>query len=569
MQDVKIKDYIPLLRWLPRYQRSWLWFDVLAALTVWAVMVPTALAYTGIAEVPPEVGLYTVPLCLLGYAIFGTSRTLVVGPDSATALLSAHTIASFATRGTPEFLTLTAALALLVGICFIAFGLLRLGWIANFIAQPVMKGFVQGLALVTLMTQLPKLLGLEAVRGNFFERSILLLSELPQTHLPTLAIGLGSLMLLWGISRHRPHYPAALMVIMGAIGLVSGFGLDQSGIALVGVVKAGLPSLHWPQIGIAELQHLLPGALAIVLLDYTESLGAAEAAAHVTGGEIDPNQELIGLGVANLGAGLSSGFVVAGSLSQSAVSMVAGGKTQLSSLVHAILILLTLLLLMPLFENLPLAVLAAIVVKAMLGMLNFRYFQQIWRISRSESLLAWSVFFGELTLGVLPGIALGVILSLGMLIYRTSHPPSAILGELTEPGNFRDIRLHPEAKTFPGLLIYRFDAVLFFANANFFIHDLKNCIKSSLSPVQEVLLDAETITSIDITAAQKLLQLQAELTAAKITLSMARVKDPIREQLRRTGVEQAIGYDYFYERISDGVSAFLQRHSTYRSPLEG
>ncbi|WP_392436094.1 SulP family inorganic anion transporter [Chlorogloeopsis fritschii PCC 9212] len=557
-----IGRYIPILQWLSNYRLSWLRQDFMAGLTVWAVMVPTALAYTGIAGVPAAVGLYTVPLSLLAYAFFGTSGVLIVGPDSATALLSAHTVMMFATPDSSEYLALTSVLAFLVSLLLIGFGLLRMGWVANFISQPVMQGFVQGLAIVTLMTQLPKLFGVKQVDGNFFERLGALLSELPHTHFTTLVMGLASLLLLFAFSQWFPRLPAAFLTILIAVLAVSLFGLQHSGIALVGNIKAGLPPIGLPKMDWQHLSLLLQGALAIALLDYTESLAAAETAAQRTGGHIDHNQEAIALGMANLGSSVSSGFVVAGSLSQSAVSMVAGGKTQMASIFQAALVLLTLLFLMPLFSNLPLAVLGAIVVKAMLTMLNPIYFKQLWRIDRTECCLALAACMGELAFGILAGIGLGVLLSLIVLIYHTSHPETAVLGKLSnESRTYRDIVLHPEAITVPGLLIYRFDAILFFANASFFAQDLKRRIKNSKQPVQEVLVDAETINSVDITAAQMLVKLHAQLQAQNISLSLAGVKDPVWDMMRWTGVEKAIVREHFFESISEGVNAFLKQQT--------
>jgi len=320
-------------------------------------------------------------------------------------------------------------------------------------------------------------------------------------------------------------------------------------------VAAGLPPLGLPEVAGADLTAILQGALAIVLLNYTESLGAAKAAAERTGGAIRPNQELLGLGVANLGAGLSSGFVVAGSLSQSAVSMGAGGRTQLAAVFHAALMVLTLLVLIPLFENLPHAVLGAIVVKAMIGMLDLRSFQRLRRLSLSESNIALAAFFGVLIFGVLPGVGVGVVLSLAALIYRASYPATAVLGRLPGSDVYRDLVWHPEAETLPGLLVFRFDADLFFANAGHFAASLESHIARAPQPVRAVLVDAESMSSVDATAAAMLAGLNADLREDGIALYFARVKDPVRETLRRAGLEEAIGADRFHDSVVQGVRA--------------
>ncbi|HME46515.1 MAG TPA: SulP family inorganic anion transporter [Syntrophorhabdales bacterium] len=558
-----LNKFVPLLNWVSRYRLSWLRNDLIAGFTVWAVMVPTALAYTGIAGVPPVIGLYTVPLALVGYAVFGTSRLLVVGPDSATALLSAHTVGLLVAQGSSDYLALTSALALLVGLFFLGFGILRMGWLANFIAQPVMKGFIQGLALVTIMTQLPKMFGVESVSGDFFQRLWALALELPNTHLLTLAVGLGGLLVLLTLTHVLPKFPAALTTIMGAILTVTVFNLHQRGVAIVGVITTNLPPIGLPHLPPSHLATLIQGALAIVLLNYSESLGAAKAAALVTGEEIDPGQELVGLGMANVGSSLSSGFVVAGSLSQSAVSMGAGGKTQMAGLFHAIFIILTLLILMPLFKNMPYAVLGAIVVGAMIRMLDFGYFRRLSAISKMELIISLAAFLGVLILGVLPGVGLGVVLSLVVLIHQASHPATAVLGKMPGQDVYRNIRRRLEAKTVPGLLIFRLDGNLFFANATYCAEQVKQAIREATTPVEEVLMDYETINFVDTTAADMLVKLHAELAGEDITLCMARVRDSVRGMLRRMGVEAVIGADHMYDSITQGVQAFSQRHRAH------
>jgi high affinity sulfate transporter 1 len=558
-----LNKFVPLLTWISHYRSGWLRNDLIAGFTVWALMVPTALAYAGIAGVHPVIGLYTVPLALIAYAVFGTSRSLVVGPDSATALLSAHTVGLLVAQGSPDYQALTSALALLVGVFFLGFGILRMGWLANFIAQPVAKGFIQGLALVTIMTQLPKMYGVKNVSGDFFQRLWALFLELPNTHLLTLVVGLGSLLVLLTLAHFLPKFPAALTTVMGAVLTVTVFNLHQRGVAIVGVITTNFPPIGLPHLPPSHLSTLIQGALAIVLLNYSESLGAAQAAALVTGGEIDPNQELVGLGMANFGSSLCSGFVVAGSLSQSAVSMGAGGKTQMAGLFHAIFIALTLLILMPLFKNMPDAALGAIVVGAMIRMLDFGYFGRLGAISKLELSFALAAFLGVLTLGVLPGVALGVVLSLVALIYQASHPSTAVLGKTPGQDVYRNIRRRPEAKTIPGLLIFRLDGDLFFANATYCAEQVRHAIREATKPVQEVLMDCETINFVDTTAADTMVKLQAELAGVGITLCLARVRDSVREMLRRMGVEGAIGADHIYDSVTQGVQSFRRRHGAH------
>ncbi len=550
--------YLPILEWLPKYQLSWLRPDIVAGLTVWAVMVPEAMAYAGIAGVHPIIGLYTVPIPLIAYAIFGTSRTMIIGPDSATALISGVTIgAVVAQHGSAPFEALTAALAMMVGVFFLVFGLLRMGWVANFISTPVMKGFIQGLVWVTIIGQVPKLFGIEGGAGNFFQKTWAIVEKLPEANPTTTVIGIVSLVLLFAFARFLPRVPGALTTVVVAIVAVTVFGLGDKGVDIVGSVKAGLPPFGIPKVSLDQLAAIVPGALAIVLLGYAESLGAAKAASEKSGGEIDPNQELVSHGPANLGSALSGGFVVVGSLSKTSVAMGAGGKTQLSSLINAGFVFLTLMFLMPLFKNLPHATLAAIVIHAMLGLMDFGYLKRLRGISRVEFGLAMSAFAGELVFGVLQGIGIGVVLSIVALIYRASYPGTAVLGRV--PGReavYRDIKRYPDAETLPGLLLFRFDSPVFFANANHFAEVLERAIGAADGSVKAVLVDAEPANMIDSTSCDMLVKLHSELAAKGIVLAFARMRDPVRDMLRRAGVEAAVGADRFFDRITDGVNAY-------------
>lgn len=555
-----LRQYVPILEWLPQYQWAWLKADLVAGLTIWAVMVPEALAYAGIAGVPPLFGLYTVPLPLFIYACLGTSRTMVIGPDSATALISSITVSAILGSGQHsqhQYVILSSAIALIVGLLFLVLGLLKMGWVANFIPRPVMKAFIQGLVWVTIIGQIPKLLGIHGGTGNFWQKLGVIVHQLPQAHGVTLVIGLASLLQLFLLKKFFPKLPGALTTVIVSILVVTLLGLGSHGVEVVGALQTGLPSWQFPAVSVPQFQALVPGALAIVLLGYSESLGAAKAAAEKTGEEIDPNQELISHGPANLGSAFSSGFVVVGSLSKTSVVMEVGAKTQVSSLVNGSLVVFTLLLLMPLFRNLADTTLAAIVIEAMLGLDNFSYFKKLRRISPIDFAIAMAAFWGVLFLGVLQGISVGVVLSLALLIYRVSYPGTAVLGKLPGEQMYRNIARRPEAKTIPGLLIFRFSSDLLFPNANYFHSQLKQAIRAAKQPVQQVLIDAESINLIDTTAIEVLSKLRQELDQQQIVLSLARVRDSVRELMHRAGLEKEIGAIHFYERISDGVAAFL------------
>ena len=362
----------PILRWLPNYQIKNFSADLIAGFTIWAVMIPEAMAYSDIAGVPAIIGLYSVPLPLLIYSILGTSRTMVVGPDSATALISAVTIGAMATVKSAQYISLTASLALVVGLLFSLFGLLKMGWVANFIPIPVMKGFVQGLIWLTIIGQVPKIFGLDSSRGDFWQKFIHLIRYLPQLHLTTTLVGLSSILLLLLFKRYFPKLPGALLTVIISIAIARFFHLEQQGVKVISSIATGMPSLKLPFFSLDNLDAMIAGALAIVLVGYAESLGAAKTAAEKFGEEIDANQELISYGISNLASSFSSGFVVVGSLSKTSVAIDGGAISQVSSIVHSLLVILTLLFLMPLFSDLPHATLSAIVIEAMLGLSNLK-----------------------------------------------------------------------------------------------------------------------------------------------------------------------------------------------------
>ena len=530
---------LPVLNWLPGHRHDWLLPDVLAGLAVWAVMVPEGMAYAGILGVPPIMGLYTIVPPLIAYALLGTSRLLVVGPDTATGLISALTVGAIAVQGTAQFNMLTSTLAILIGAFFLLFGVLRMGWVAAFIPTPVMRGFIEGLVCITIIGQVPHLLGIEGASGNFFTKFWSALRHLSDASLAPVLTGLLSLMAMLVLRHLAPRIPAALVVALVATLLVGLLEGEAAGVSVVGELPSGLPNLALPNFDLAVWRELAPGALAIVLVGYAEALGGAKAAAMQTGGDVDPNQELVAHGPANILSGLFGGFLVVGSLSKTSVAMAAGARSQLANLVAAVFCFLTLVLLTPLFRGMPHPALAAIVVA------------------------------GELTLGVLQGIALGVALSLLMLIYRTSHPQGAVLGQLPGEEAYRDIRRHPEALTFPGLLIWRVGGDLFFASIGRLDEALKAALAANRPPAKQVLLDADSVNFIDTSACDALLNFIKELQSQGITFAFARVRDEVRDRLRLAGIEAVVGPANFYERVTDGVRAWQQQEGVGAMPAGG
>jgi SulP family sulfate permease len=550
---------LPILGWLPGYRREWLLPDIFAGLGVWAVMVPEAMAYAGILGVPPIMGLYTIVPPLIVYALLGTSRVLVVGPDTATGLISAVTVGAIAVQGTAEFNTLSSTLAILIGAFFLLFGALRMGWVAVFIPTPVMRGFIEGLVCVTIIGQVPHLLGIDGTSGNFFTKLWFVLRHLPDVSLAPVLTGSLSLVAMLLLRHLAPRLPAALLVAGTATILVGLFGGETAGVSVVGDLPSGLPRLVLPNLDPGILQELAPGALAIVLVGYAEALGGAKAAAMQGDDDIDPNQELVAHGPANILSGLFGGFLVVGSLSKTSVAMAAGAHTQIANLVAAVFCFLTLVLLTPLFRGLPHPALAAIVIAAILHLSKPGYLRNLFARTHGEFAVAAIVIAGELTLGVLHGIALGVALSLLLLIYTTSHPRGAVLGQLPGAEAYRDVQRHPDARTFPGLLIWRSGGDLFFASIGRLDSGLKAALAASSPPARHVIVDADSINFIDSTACDALLSFITEMQSQGITFAYARVRDEVRERMRLGGIEAAIGPTNFYERVTDGLRAWQRQ----------
>jgi high affinity sulfate transporter 1 len=544
----------PILDWLPVYRREWLGLDVLAGLALWAVMVPEGMAYAGIVGVPPVMGLYTIVPALLAYALLGTSRQLVVGPDTATGLISAVTVGAIAAQGTAEFNTLTSTLAVLIGIFFLSFGVMRMGWVASFISTPVMRGFIEGLVYVTIIGQVPHLLGISGASGNFFVKLWNILEHLPDVSVASALTGVLSLAAMLAFRYLSPSIPAALIVLTVATIVIGFLGGEATGVHVAGHIPSGLPHLTSPNLDPKILYELAPGALAIVLVGYAEALGAAKAAAMQSGGDVDPNQELVAHGPANIFSGLFGGFLVVGSLSKTSVATAAGARSQVANIVAAIFCLFTLLWLTPLFRNMPQPALAAIVIAAMLHLTKPKYLRELFTRSPWSFANTVIVIVAELTLGVLQGIALGVVLSLLILVYRTSHPRGAVLGQLPNTEAYRDVQRHPEAITFPGLLIWRMGGDLFFASIGHVGATLKESLDAR-ADVKRVLLDFSQVNFIDVTAGDALLGLIKELKSRGIVLALVRVRDEVRDDMRLAGIETVVGLDNFYERITDGVRA--------------
>jgi sulfate permease, SulP family len=520
--------------------------DLVAGLTVWAVLVPEALAYASIAGVSPVVGLYAAPGALILYAAFGSSRQLVTGPASASAALSAAIVGDLATQGSSDYVQLTATLAITVGLLAIVAAVFRLGFIATFISQPVFKGFIIGLALTVIVGQLPKLFGIEKGSGDFFEQLWDFFKNVDQTSGLTLLVGGLSLVLVLGLKMWKPVIPGSLVAVLLGILAVHLFGLDTAGVAIVGPIKSGLPSFGIPDVSASDFLSLLGASVGLMVIGFAEGLGAGKTYAAKEGYEIDANRELLGLGAANIGAGLSSGMVVNGSLSKSAVNASAGAKSQLSLLVVAMLTVVTLLFLTGLFEDLPEATLAAIVIAALIELVDIPSLVRLYRAhtkglgriygfaARADFIAALATTLGVLVFDTLPGLGIGIVTSILLLLYRASIPNVAVLAQaLGADGLFVDAKRHPEAAEVPGVAILRVESPLFFANAD----AVRDQIRAHAADehVRAVVIDAETVPTIDVTAGAMLLQLGSELRTQGKRLVLARTIGQVREAIDHTG----------------------------------
>lgn len=537
--------------------------DLLAGLSVWAVLVPEALAYAAIAGVNPVLGLYAAPPALLLYACFGSSRHLSVGPTAATAALSAATVAGLVHATGRTFTEVTVALALTVGVLAVVAALARLGFIASFISQPVLTGFIIGLALTIIVGQAPKLLGLPSNDGNFFTDVWDLGRGLGDVQGPTAAVGVAALVLLLLLRRFAPRWPRAIIVVAGGIVAAHLFDLGARGVALVGHIPAGLPTVGLPHASARDYAEFSGAAIGILLIAFAEGLGAARSFADRDRLTIDPDRELLGLGVANVGAALCGGLVVGGSLSKTAVNHDAGARSQVSGIALAALTLLTLLLLTGLFEQLPQAVLGAIVIAAVVDLVDLRALRRLARLStrsldefygltsRADFIAAVAALIGVLVFDTLPGLGIGIGVSVVLLVYRTSRPHVAVLGRLEGPNaRWVDHLRHPEAPQPAGVVVVRPEAGLTFVNADNVRAAIRNAIEVD---THAVVLDLETVGVVDSTAASMLVALDEELHDRGIRLLLARQIGPVHDLLRTAGavrLESSV-----YSTIGDAVRA--------------
>jgi high affinity sulfate transporter 1 len=555
-----------LQRWIPgaamlrSYRLTWLRSDLVAGLVLTAVLVPAGMGYAEAAGLPAITGLYATIVPLLVYALFGPSRILVLGPDSSLAPLIAAAVLPLAAADASHAAALAATLGVLVGLLCIASGLARFGFITDLLSTPIRYGYINGIALTVLVGQLPKLFGFSSEGDGFLREAMTFASGLVdgETQPAALTIGLSCLLIILGFRRWLPRVPGVLIAVVLATIAVSVWGLADR-LSVVGVLPQGLPSFDLPDVRVSDITSLVGAAAGIALVSFADTSVLSRTFAIRGGYEVDANQEMIAVGAANLAAGLFQGFPVSSSSSRTPVAESAGARTQMTGVVGAVAIALMLLFAPGVVRNLPSTALAAVVISAALGLFEVAGVRRLYHIRRSEFALSMAAFLAVTLLGVLWGIAAAVGLSLLNFIRRAMRPHDALLGRPPGLEGYHDLTRYPDAHQIPGLILFRWDAPLFFANADLFRDRITKLVAEVRPPSRLVVVAAEPITDVDTTAADMLQRLRSDLEKAGVGLAFAEMKDPVKDKLERYGQMTEMGTDAFFPTIGAAVRAFGAR----------
>ncbi|MBE2234762.1 MAG: SulP family inorganic anion transporter [Anaerolinea sp.] len=553
-----IARFIPGLALIRGFNPALLRSELVVAVTVFAVLVPSAMAYGDLAGVTPVAGLYVALGAMVMYALFGTSKQLIMGPEATTAIMTAAAVAPLAGGDPVRYAALAALTALLVGALALLARAARLGFITDFLSKPILVGYIFGTTLIVIGSQLGKMFGIKLESDEFFRQVAELISRLDEAHVLTVAIGVVSMAALLIMRRVNRALPGSLIVVVVAIIVSAVFDLQAKGVAIVGAVPAGLPSLAIPAVKVQDVFTLLPAALALTILIYADEVLTARVFAAKHGQKIDANQEFVAIGMANIGAGILTGFPAATSGSRTAVSDQMGGKSQWVGLIAAALTVVFLLFFTPLLAPLPTVVLGAVIIVASLGLLDVAAFRFLRQVRPAEFWLAIVTALGVLTVGILQGILVAVMLSLINVIFHISRPHDALLDDVDAAGGtiYREVADKETALTEPGLIVYRFDAPLVFANAAFFSERLAELVANAGPGLQCVILDAEAISDFDSTAAEALESLDADLDRLNVELWIARANGPLRELLTSTGLTKRLGTEHIYPSVRAAVTAY-------------
>jgi high affinity sulfate transporter 1 len=555
-----------LWKWLPglyvlrHYKLNWLRSDLVAGLVLTAVLVPVGMGYAEAAGLPAIYGLYATIVPLLVYAAFGPSRILVLGPDSSLAAIIAATIVPLAAGDPERVVALAGMLAVFTGALCILAGVARLGFITELLSKPIRYGYMNGIALTVLIGQLPKLFGFSAGGSGVLEETAAFIQGLlaGQTNRVTLLVGAASLFFILATRRFK-RFPGVLVAVVGATLATGVFDLaSQAGVSVLGELPQGLPSFTIPWVQLQDIGPLLVGAIAIAVVSFADTSVLSRSLAARSGAYVNPNQEMIGLGAANVAAGFFQGFSISSSASRTPVAEAAGSKTQLTGVTGAIAIALLLVFAPSLLQNLPNTALAAVVISSAIGLFEIRDLRRLYRIQRWEFWLSLACFLGVAVLGPIPGILLAIIIALLEFVWDGWRPHYAVLGRADGVKGYHDLTRYPDARLIPGLVLFRWDAPLFFANAEQFHEHVLMAINASPTPVRWFVVAAEPVTSVDVTAADMLAELDDELRRAGIELVFAEMKDPVKDKLKRFGLFDRFGEGHFYMTLGQVVDAYIE-----------
>jgi high affinity sulfate transporter 1 len=554
--------WLPGLQTLRGYEVAWLRHDIVAGLVLTTMLVPVGIAYAVASGVPGIYGLYATIVPLLAYALFGPSRILVLGPDSSLAAVILAVILPLSGGDPRRAIALAAAMAVVSGLVCMVAGLARLGFITELLSKPIRYGYMNGIALTVLISQLPKLFGFSVESDGLLQDLVSIPKAIldGMTHWITFSVGAGTLAAILLLKR-LPRVPGILVAVLGATLIVGAMDLGtHGGISVLGSLPQGLPTFAVPWITAADIVPVLIGGCAVALVSFADTSVLSRVYAARTRTWVDPNQEMVGLGVANLAAGVFQGFPISSSSSRTPVAEAAGARTQLTGVVGALAVALLLVAAPDLLQNLPTSALAAVVIASAIGLIEVTDLRRIYRIQRWEFWLSIACTAGVAVLGAIPGIGLAVVMAVIEFLWDGWRPYSAVLGRAEGVKGYHDISRYPDARRIPGLVLFRWDAPLFFANAEW-IHDrVQDAIATSPTPVRWVVVAAEPVTSVDVTSADMLAELDEQLQAAGIELCFAAMKDPVKDKLKRFGLFARLGEATFFPTVGSAVSSYLKTH---------
>ena len=556
-----------MLRWLPgirllrEYSPGWLRHDLVAGIVLTTMLVPVGIAYAEASGIPGIYGLYATIVPLIAYAIFGPSRILVLGPDSSLAPLILAVVLQLSNGDPARAVAVGGMMAIVSGLVCVAAGVARLGFITELLSKPIRYGYMNGIALTVLLSQLPKLLGFKIDAEGPLRQTVAIARGVMagETNAVSLAVGAGALVAILVLKR-VPRVPAILIAVVGATVAVALFDLAAKGVSVLGPLPYGLPTFAIPAITMADLRPVIVGGLAVALVSFADTSVLSRAYAARMKMPVDPNQEMIGLGAANLAAGFFQGFPISSSSSRTPVAEAAGSRTQLTGVVGAVAIAVLLLVAPNLLQNLPTPALAAVVIASAIGLFEIGDLRRIYRIQQWEFWLSMACFAGVAVFGAIPGIAIAIVIAVIEFLWDGWRPHSAVLGRAEGVKGYHDITRYPNARRVPGLVLFRWDAPLFFANAELFHDRVLDAVAKSPTPVRWVVVAAEPVTSVDVTAGDMLVELQDNLRASGVDLCIAEMKDPVKDKLKRFGLFPKFGDKRFFATVGEGVAAYLESH---------